>query len=248
MNKGEKPTLNPGVLIVNSALGEISGPIGGLETPNTTERNKVRFMDESGRQNNGERRMNQYNKNINLAKYNLSEDTNDSNLNAPVASDLRGLKDAMNQFIPRPTTKATTISKSNNQLPMLPNLESLSQPQNYESDASEHTVSRSYNLPSIALNQNRVPEKPHELLYTISDTFQTPQQMNNRTNTQQSPHLNASIENIYSKVLSVTKPNLQQNQSYENDDQPLYMNTDTYNYQQQPNLKPTYTSWDDSSV
>ena len=281
LNRGEKSNFNPGVLIVNSALGEISGPIiSGLgkwalsiclstfnsllfiiDTP-TTEKNKVRFIDD-GTNNGGDRRINQYNKNLILPKSDVT--ANDEISETIPASDLKGLKDLVNQFIPRTVIRTSSQNNNNNQLPILPNLNSLSQQQNYDSytESDSEKMNRftgTYNLPSIVTNQNN---RNNEVVYSgpvysITNSFR--QQFNNDNNNNIQPQqTSASIENIYSKVLTVGKPKKQnqpQEQNYDNDEQPLYMNTDSYEYQapnQQQNqnfksIPPTYGSWNDSSV
>ena len=237
-----------------------------IDTP-TTEKNKVRFIDD-GNNNGGDRRMNPYNKNLILPKYDVAADDDFSASETAPSSDLRGLKDQINEFIPRSTIRSSSQNNNkniNNQLPMLLNINNLSQPQNYdsftESDSEQlNRFTGTYNLPSLITSQSNRMQQIHEPVYSgpvysITNSFRQ-QFSNDNNNNIQPPQTSASIENIYSKVLTVGKrQNQQQNeQNYDNDEQPLYMNTDSYEYQtpkQQENVKPippTYGSWNDSSV
>jgi hypothetical protein len=234
--------------------------------------------------------MNQYNNN---PKYNITHDDNDLNLAG--ASDLRGLKDAINKFIPRPTA-------NNTQPEQLPSL-NFDQYVN-DSDVTEQYATNftgGYNLPSMIQKSNLRTGKT-DPVYSISDSYRLPQQnfkidndqyasfnqpagmisqngkqqqqqqqqiniesyrlpqQNNNISGLVNPRVSASIENIYSKVLTVSKNN---NQIVDNDEQPLYMNTpytaqnrehNRINSQNQnlPTLNvlspPMYGSWNDSSV
>lgn len=203
--------------------------------------------------------MNQYNNNslIIPPRNNITIDEDES---VP-ASDLRGLKDQINQFIPRPSQRPP--SSNNNQLPILPKINSLLQPQNYdsytESDSGEQNrFTGSYNLPSVVSNKNYSNQQEHEPVYSITSSFRQ-QQLNNNNIQQIPPQISTSIENIYSKVLTVAKKqNSQHQDNFDNDEQPLYMNTDSYDFQaanqqrQQPQntkpAQPSFGNWNDSSV
>lgn len=180
------------------------------------EKNHVRFKDDSNQQS-------------------LPRLINNNYSNDP--TDLRYLKDSVNQFNSRFRPQTTTTSSSslqlnespNNGLPVL-NISNRSA----KNDDNDSYRSSSNNYERVLETINITPTQPNnqEIFSITQNSYRVP-------STSQRP--TTSIENIYSQVQPKQSNNYNPKQQQQ---QPVYMNTGYMNQKSQND----YTNWNDDSV